>query len=637
MSRMPHRIMKLILVCILLSVLLIPPQVASAQTGGITLTVNGCDSANYPDIVCTVTPVNNAGNPLQNLDATSFQVVDGSTTIPDIQVNRVVSQSIKASVLILVDFGMIRQGETLQPLKDSSISIIKATSNEDRLAVIAITGPVNVDTNLNPQTEYGFAAASEKRNDMISLINKLSAVGHTPLYDSVCRALMFAAQEKVGRRAVFVLSDGADVGSTACSDTDSITRATKDRTPVFTIGVGPDLKEGYLRKLALETGGQYESATQLQNALESFKRMEANLRTQYQVTFHMQTPGDGKPKTVDIRVSQGGSSATDKATFMTAEPIKPTFSKVTFTVDGAVVNPKLLPANKTIILEPKIVSAKPVKAVEYTVNGNTTKETTPPFQFVVAANDLIGVSKITLKAAGEEGNPASITTYDVQVAIDPDTLVSAPTPTPKPTLLQQLTTFPGILIVVVFIGLLVLLVLLFIMLSRKKGPQNVQYIPESPPTMVTPAVSFPDSAAPQSTSGQVYFPTQMFSNQADQSPAGAAVGAHTMMFSAPVAVLEITTGESTGKRFEIGSTGNENLTVGREPDSGPGAVRVVSQFVSRKHARISVEGGVIYLTDLNSSSGTRLNGEKLIPAQRRVVKAGDKIEFADIGAEIKPV
>ncbi|HEY3291054.1 MAG TPA: FHA domain-containing protein [Anaerolineae bacterium] len=637
MPIMQHRIKKILLISLLLSVMFFPAHTAQAQTGGITLTVNGCDSANYPDIVCTVTPVNNAGNPLQNLDATSFQVVDGSTTIPDIQVNRVVSQTIKASVLILVDFGMISQGQTLQPLKDSSISILKATNNEDRLAVIAITGPVNVDTILNPQTEYGFAAASEKRNDMISLINKLNAVGHTPLYDSVCRALMFAAQEKVGRRAVFVISDGADVGSTSCTDSDSIARANKDRTPVFTIGVGPDLKEGYLRKLALETGGQYESATQLQNVLDSFKRMEGNLRTQYQVTFHLQAPGDGKPKTVDIRVSQGGNSATDKATFVTAEPIKPTFSKVTFTVDGAVVNPKLLPANKTIILEPKIDSTKPVKAVEYTVNGVTTKETTPPFQFVVAANDLIGVSKITLKAAGEEGNPASVTTYDVQVAIDPDTLVSAPTPTPKPTLLQQLSTFPGILIVIVFIGLIVLLVLLFILLSRRKGPQSAPYIPESPPTMVTPAVSYPDSSAPHSTSGQVYFPTQMFSNQPDQSPAEPAVGAHTMMFSAPVAMLEITTGDGAGKRFEIGSTGNDNLTVGREPDSGPGAVRVASQFVSRKHARISVEGGVIYLTDLNSSSGTRLNGEKLIPAQRRAIKAGDKIEFADIGAEIKSV
>jgi hypothetical protein len=637
------RSMKRTLMGIVLLALLAAPQGVMAQTGGITIAVNGCDSSNYPDIVCMVTPVNSAGVPLQNLDATSFQVVDGSTTIADIQVQRVVSPSLKASVLLLVDFGMIRQGEALQPLKDSSKSILQAASNDDRLAVIAITGPVNVDTKLNPETEYGFAPASEKRNDMISLISKLNAVGHTPLYDSVCKALIVAAQENVGRRAVIVLSDGADVGSTACNDSDTFTRANKDRTPVFTIGVGPDLKEGYLRKLATQTGGQYESAVQLQNVLEIFKRMESNLRTQYQVMFHMNIPGDGQAKTVDIRVSQSGNTATDKATFVTAAPIKPTFSKVTFTIDGAVVNPKLLPANKTVIIEPKIDSAKPVKAVEYIVAGNSTKETTPPFQFVIASNDLNGVNKITLKAAGEEGNLASVTVYDVQVAIDPASLVQTPTPTPQPSLLQQLTTFPGILIVVVFIGALILLVLLIVLLSRRQAQRNVRYIPDSPPTMVTPVAAFDDNAAvPQSSMGQVSFPTKMFSDPVPQNSSfadGQPAGTGTIMFKAPVAILELTNGDAqrVGKRFDIGSTGMDVLSIGRDPESGPGAVRVVSQFVSRKHARISVEGGVIYVTDLNSASGTRLNGERLIAAQRRVIKVGDKIDFGDVSAEIKQV
>ena len=632
---------KLVSVLVVLSMpLSFQPQRTAAEmpaaTGGITIAVNGCDSSNYPDISCIVTPVNSAGVPLQNLDATSFQVVDGSATFADIQVQRVISPDLKASVLLMVDFGMIRQGEALQPLKDSSTSILQAASVNDRLAVVALTGPVNVNTTLNPATDHGFAPAAEKRNEMINLIKQLSAVGHTPLFDAVCKSLMLTAQENVGRRAVIVLSDGRDVGSVACADADTISRASKERIPVFTIGVGPDLKEDYLRQLASDTGGQYESALQLQNVLEIFKRMELNLRTQYQVTFHMTVPGDGQGRTVDIRVTQGGNTASEKASFVTATPIKPTFTKVTFTIDGEVVNPKMLPANKTAIVEPKIESSKSVKSVEYIVAGVSTKETTPPFQFVVATNDLNGVNKITLKTAGEEGNPASVTSYDVQVGIDPASLVQIPTTTPKPTLLQQLTTFPGILVVFVLAALLILVILLIVLLARRQAQKNQRYIPQSSPTMVTPVVQ-PEAGSnePQSAAVQGAFATQIFSEpsaQSTQPPSGA-----TIMFSPALAILEITSGESVGKRFNIGGTGLETLTIGREPDIGAGAVKIVSQFVSRKHARINVEAGVIYVTDLGSSSGTRLNGEKLIAAQRRVIKVGDKIDFADVSAQIGQV
>ena len=48
--------------------------------------------------------------------------------------------------------------------------------------MIAITGPVNVDTKLNPDTEYGFAPATEKRNDMIKLISARVGISREDAY-----------------------------------------------------------------------------------------------------------------------------------------------------------------------------------------------------------------------------------------------------------------------------------------------------------------------------------------------------------------------------------------------------------------------------------------------------------------------
>jgi hypothetical protein len=52
--------------------------------------------------------------------------------------------------------------------------------------------------------------------------------------------------------------------------------------------------------------------------------------------------------------------------------------------------------------------------------------------------------------------------------------------------------------------------------------------------------------------------------------------------------------------------------------------------VSRYHAKITREGDCYYLTDLNSTNGTFLNGETLQTYQKREISHGDEITFANI-------
>jgi len=61
------------------------------------------------------------------------------------------------------------------------------------------------------------------------------------------------------------------------------------------------------------------------------------------------------------------------------------------------------------------------------------------------------------------------------------------------------------------------------------------------------------------------------------------------------------------------------LTIGREDDN---AICLNDERVSRFHAKIQEDGGRVILTDLDSTNGTRVNGN---PIQIRVLRIGDQL------------
>ena len=70
----------------------------------------------------------------------------------------------------------------------------------------------------------------------------------------------------------------------------------------------------------------------------------------------------------------------------------------------------------------------------------------------------------------------------------------------------------------------------------------------------------------------------------------------------------------------------DSLAVGSAPEND-GVIK--STAVSKRHARFTRSGNVIFIEDLNSTNGTFVNEEPLSYREKRVIKKGDKIRFAD--------
>jgi len=64
--------------------------------------------------------------------------------------------------------------------------------------------------------------------------------------------------------------------------------------------------------------------------------------------------------------------------------------------------------------------------------------------------------------------------------------------------------------------------------------------------------------------------------------------------------------------------------VGRAPGS---ALKLAGRNVSRRHARFLRQNGSIYVEDLGSSNGTRVNGERI--GGKRRIRPGDLVQIGD--------
>ncbi|HMF54311.1 MAG TPA: FHA domain-containing protein, partial [Edaphobacter sp.] len=96
------------------------------------------------------------------------------------------------------------------------------------------------------------------------------------------------------------------------------------------------------------------------------------------------------------------------------------------------------------------------------------------------------------------------------------------------------------------------------------------------------------------------------------------------------AVLEIVRGLDTGKTFPLD---RDMVRIGAVSQDGGQkndiVIQDVEHAISRFHCQVGRKNGSLYVTDLKSSNGTRLNGETLAPGSATLLRRGNKITLAD--------
>ena len=150
------------------------------------------------------------------------------------------------------------------------------------------------------------APLSKQSGDLLRAIQETHADGETALYDAVILAL-YQFRAVPGRKAIVVLTDGADNHSWA--DYDTLRRyARTSGIPIYFIGLGiPMLELGIkpkMRELASDTGGEAFFVGKAAELAEVYRKIETELRSQYFVTYLTNSrKGENEFRSVDVKLS----------------------------------------------------------------------------------------------------------------------------------------------------------------------------------------------------------------------------------------------------------------------------------------------------------------------------------------------
>ena len=148
--------------------------------------------------------------------------------------------------------------------------------------------------------------------DLAEVVFDLKATGMTALNDAIYKAAALLSNRAEKRRAIIVLSDGADTFSGKSSDA-ALKAAIDANATIYTIDMSsPDDRssgrlqsQGALKNFARKSGGTFVALPGGVAMRDAFKRIVEELGSQYTIAYEPKnTKKDGKFRSIEVKISR---------------------------------------------------------------------------------------------------------------------------------------------------------------------------------------------------------------------------------------------------------------------------------------------------------------------------------------------
>jgi len=203
-----------------------------------------------------------------------------------------------AAVMLLDTSGSMEERVTLA--RSAAIQFLGGLRADDFVAIY------NFDAKVQMVQDFS------NSRDIRDSAYELKADGMTVLNDAVAKAAELLAKRPEKRRAIIVLSDGADTSSKKSSDR-ALESALLAGAMIYSVDMAPindnspahRQNQGVLKNFSDKTGGKFIATPGGVAMRDAFKRIVEELGVQYTIAFQpANLKKDGKWRALELRVSQ---------------------------------------------------------------------------------------------------------------------------------------------------------------------------------------------------------------------------------------------------------------------------------------------------------------------------------------------
>lgn len=268
----------------------------------LNVSLNQIDTDACPTIKAYVTVTDQNDFLVEGLDAADFEVTENTTpsSAPD-TVASAPTESVTLAAGIVMDYSGSVTGDPVfvSVMESGATSFVNQLGENDQGEIVKFGTTVSV---IQPFTT--------DKDLLRTAITGLPDLGtRTALYDAIYEAIEDAAATTATRRAVILLTDGVDNGSSGVPGAvpgsvhtmaEVVALAQSEGVPVFTIGTGLSVDPDTLQDIADQTGGQYFEALTTDRVVTIYTQLAEILNSQYVLTYT--TPLTGADVDVTVKV-----------------------------------------------------------------------------------------------------------------------------------------------------------------------------------------------------------------------------------------------------------------------------------------------------------------------------------------------
>jgi Ca-activated chloride channel homolog len=282
------------------------PRPASARQDDEVITVES------DLVVLNVTATNPGGGYVRGLTKADFKVFEDGR---EQEVTNFGEEETPFAVALLLDTsGSMEKRVSLA--RSAAIRFLDGLRPDDAAAVYSF------NTKIEQVQDYS------NSRDLSPKAFDLGAEGWTVLNDAVLRAALDLSKRPEKRRAILVLSDGADTRSAASADK-ALNAALAANATIYTVdmGQGPggslttSSAAGALRNFAGRSGGRYVPTPGGQALREAFAGIVEELSNQYTLGYRPSNRArDGRWRTIEVKVARPSVTARTRRGYKLSKP-----------------------------------------------------------------------------------------------------------------------------------------------------------------------------------------------------------------------------------------------------------------------------------------------------------------------------